>query len=289
MSRVVFRSKWLLLAMAALCWNLAAGQIGNDRTASSELVTATNRFGFALLRQLWKQDRDANIFYSPLSMTQALSMAYNGAAAGTQREMRRALGFERLSLDEINQSSAALLKELAREDAGLKLTIANSLWTRQGMQLSPDFLARNQKFYRADIAALDFDNPGSAATINNWVARRTNGKIPAIVEKLERDDVLVLINAVYFKGAWAHPFYPSKTSNEVFYLQGRVQTQVRMMNQRERLPCYDGDSVRAVSLPYGNFGAQMVVFLPDEGVSITELLQTLDYDSYRRWRQSFQD
>ncbi len=126
MNRITPRSAWLLLLTTALWWNLAVGQDGNDTTANPQLVTVTNRFGFALLRQLQQQGGDGNIIYSPLSVMLALGMAYNGANGATEREMRRALGFERLSLDQINQSSAIMLEKLRRGEAGVDLTIANS-------------------------------------------------------------------------------------------------------------------------------------------------------------------
>src|SRR5688572_12135172 len=91
---IVSRSGWVLLLTTALWWNLAAGQVSNAAAANPGLVTATNRFGFALLRQLHEPSGNDNVFYSPLSVMQALSMAYNGAGGSTEREMRRVLGFE---------------------------------------------------------------------------------------------------------------------------------------------------------------------------------------------------
>jgi serine protease inhibitor len=287
MNLIGSRSVWLLLMAIALCWEVATGQTRNAGAGKPELVTASNRFGFALLPQLEEQGRNDNIFYSPLSMTLALSMAYNGARGDTEQAMRRALGLEKLSLEELNQASASLLQELTREDAALKLTIANSLWTHRGVAFNRDFLTRNRKFYRADVSVLNFGDPGSVATINDWVARRTNGKIPVIIDELERDDRLVLINAVYFKGAWTFPFAPSQTSYDVFYLPGGAPSQVSMMNKRDDLQCYSGDGVDAAVLPYGSLSAQMELFLPAPGVSITDFLRKFDHETYLRWKQSF--
>jgi serpin B len=266
---------------------VATAQTRNAGAVKPELVTASNRFGFALLPKLEQQRRDANIFYSPLSMTLALSMAYNGAGGRTEQAMRRTLGLEKLTLEELNQASASLLEELTREDVALKLTIANSLWTRQGVTFSPDFLSRNQKFYKAGVSVLNFADPAGVATINDWVARSTNGKIPFIIDELGPDDVLVLINAVYFKGAWTFPFAPSQTSDDVFYLPGGAQSQVPMMNKRDDLQCYSGEGVDAAVLPYGLLSAQMELFLPAAGTSITEFLRKFNHETYLRWKQSF--
>jgi serine protease inhibitor len=159
---------------------------------------------------------------------------------------------------------------------------------RQGATFKPDFLARNQKLYGANISALDFDVPGSVAVINDWVARSTNRKIPTIIDRLAPDDVLVLINAVYFKAAWAAQFNPSRTSDAMFYLSGGARQKLPMMNEKGEFQAYSSDGVVAVSLPYTPYGAQMELFMPAAGSSITRLLRKFDYDSYRRWKQSFE-
>jgi serine protease inhibitor len=283
MKLIGLRSVRLLLLVMAMCGTMAAAQSWDT---SVDLAKSTNRFGFALLPQLEAQRRNDNIFYSPISMMLALSMAYNGAGGRTERAMHRVLDFETLSLEEVNQASANLLAEIARDEAGLKLTIANSLWARKDVTFRPEFLSRNQKFHRADASILDFADPASVAAINDWVSRRTGGKIPAVIDALEPDDLLVLISAVYFKGAWTYPFAPSQTRDEVFYLPSGTRTQVpTMMATSERLRCYSGAEGDAVVLPYGASRAQMELFLPPAGVPIGKFVREFNYETYLHWRQ----
>src|SRR5205085_9557059 len=113
---------------------------------------------FKLFAEVAKQPRE-NIFISPLSVALVLSMVYNGARGETQRAMAEALDLSGANLDEINQSSAALLQSLGQIDPAIHLAIANSAWARQGTSFAPDFLERAQQFYHAMVTELDFSAP----------------------------------------------------------------------------------------------------------------------------------
>src|SRR5437899_5618609 len=66
----------------------------NSATMNSNLAAASNAFGFDLFQQLRRQDSDKNVFFSPLSVTVALAMTYNGAVGETKDAMARALKIE---------------------------------------------------------------------------------------------------------------------------------------------------------------------------------------------------
>ena len=167
---------------------------------NSNLAAASNAFGFDLFQQLRRQEANKNVFFSPLSVTVALAMTYNGAAGETKNAMARALKIEGMNHAELNRASADLLKALKSSDPKIELAIANSLWARSGMRFNEDFLARNRQFYGAEISTLDFNSPQSAATINRWVSASTKGKISQIIDKIDPQQVMFLINTVYFKG-----------------------------------------------------------------------------------------
>src|SRR5262249_31329342 len=147
-----------------------------------------------------------NLFFSPISITMALAMAYNGAAGVTKQEMARSLKLDGMRPDEINQKTADMLKSLKSADPKIELSIANSIWARKGVQFREDFLARNRQYFGAEIASLDFANPQSLAKINGWVNTSTKGKIPKIIDQIDPQQVMFLINAVYFKGLWQKKF-----------------------------------------------------------------------------------
>lgn len=257
------------------------------QTVNPKLVAANTRFGFKLFSEILKKDSGKNVFVSPTSVAIALSMTYNGASGETQQAMANALQLQGLSVPELNRANADLKALLENPDTKVQLTIANSLWARQGVSFKPDFLRRNQEFYRAEITELDFQSPSAAATINGWVKQNTRGKISQIVDKLSPNDILFLINAIYFKGSWSREFDKGSTATKPFYLLDGSQKQHPLMSQRGNYRYYETDQFQAVSLPYGNKRFSMYVFLPKKSSNLSAFYKTLTAETWQQWMNQF--
>ncbi|MFM7427403.1 MAG: serpin family protein [Elainella sp.] len=270
--------------------NAATPFASNPQSVSSvdpRLTAANSRFGFKLFGQLLNADQNQNILVSPTSVALALSMLYNGAAGQTQQAMAAGLEIQDLSLVELNQANAALAASLQAADPSVQLKIANSLWGRQDVTFKPDFLQRNREFYNAEITSLDFADPNSVGQINDWASQNTAGKIPEIVDRLDPQQVLFLLNAVYFKGNWTTQFDPAQTQNQPFYLLDGSQKQHPLMSQRGRYRYYETDQFQAISLPYGNRRLSMYVFLPRPNSSLSALTSSLSAASWETWMGQF--
>src|SRR5262245_54420548 len=261
----------------------------NSATMNSNLAAASNAFGFDLFQQLWRQAVDKNVFISPLSVTVALAMTYNGAAGETKNAMARALKIEGMNPAELNRASADLLKALKSSDPKIELDIANSLWARGGMRFNEDFLARNRQFYGAEISTLDFNSPQSAATINRWVSASTKGKISKNIDKIDLQHVMFVINAVYFKGQWQKRFEKTLTKEQPFHLLGGQQKPVPMMAQSGNYLYHRGDNFQAVSQPYGKGSVSLYLFLPDQGSSLDEFLKGFSFQKWEERVKNFRD
>jgi serpin B len=285
----------IALALAIFCATKpetsSAGESPMTEIAASidSLTAANNEFGFDLFAQLRNQDKDKNIFFSPLSIATALAMTYNGAAGETHLAMKRVLKYGSMNHAELNQSSAALLAKLKSSDPKIELLIANSLWAKQGIAFNPAFLDRNRQFFGAEIAAMDFGKPLAVKTINGWVSQNTKGKIPKIIEQISGDQVMFLINAVYFKGQWQKRFDAARTENRPFHLLAGKTKQTAMMAQSGSYQYFKGENFQAVSLPYGQGGASIYLFLPDENSSLNSLLSSLSYQKWQQWMTGFRN
>ncbi len=249
----------------------------------SKLIAANTQFGFKLFDQLTKQDAGKNVFVSPSSVTFALAMIYNGASGETQQAMAKALEVNGMSLQELNRANAALQAILASSDPKVQLNIANSLWAKKGVTFMPEFIKRNQDFYAAEVSDLDFALPSAPATINNWVNQKTNGKIDKIVETIPSDAILYLINAIYFKGAWAQQFEKSKTKESRFTLLNGAKKQHPMMSQTGRYGYLENDEFQAIGLPYGAGSMSMYVFLPGKNSNLNAFLANLNAAKWESW------
>jgi len=257
-------------------------------TVNPKVVAANTQFGFKLFAQLQQAEAGKNLFVSPASVAIALGMVANGATGETQRAIETALSLQGISLAELNQANRDLKALLQNPDPKVQLAIANSLWANQAVAFKPEFLRRNQEFYDAKVTNLNFADPKAAGTINNWVAEKTRGKIQAIVDQVRPDDLLFLINAIYFKGNWSTQFDKKLTVEKPFFLANGTQKKHPLMSQTGEYRYYETDQFQAVSLPYGETRRMsLYVFLPKSSNTLSKFSQTLTADTWQQWMTHF--
>ncbi|MEW6127671.1 MAG: serpin family protein [Acidobacteriota bacterium] len=252
-----------------------------------KFMTANRQFGFKLYAELAKHSANKNIFVSPASILFALAMAYNGAEGETAEAMRKAMQLQNFKLEDLNAANQALKKMLETADPKVQMQIANSLWVKQGAHFNPTFATANQTFYNAEARELDFLSPAAAATINRWVNDNTRGKIDKIVDQIDRDIILFLINAIYFKGQWTKTFDPKNTREENFTLGSGQQKRVPMMTQSGSFEYFENDKFQAITLPYSNRLFEMVIFLPRANTSLADFHKSLTAENWQSWTTQF--
>jgi serpin B len=215
-------------------------------------------------------------------------MTLNGASGETEQVMTNTLQLQGLNSDSINVDYAGLRHTLLTSDPKVTLAIANSLWARQDVEFKQDFLQRNAQFFEAEISTLDFSDPSTSRTINQWVDTNTNGKIEKIVGDIDPAIVLFLINAIYFKGTWQREFKPFRTRDDTFYLSNGDEKQVPMMRQDHWYPYYQGEKFQAISLAYGDGQMSMYIFLPDPESDLNIFLEDLNVENWENWISQLQ-
>ncbi|MEP0873021.1 serpin family protein [Trichocoleus desertorum AS-A10] len=256
------------------------------KTATDKLIAANNQFGFKLFSELLKQQPNQNIFVSPLSISIALSMLYNGAVGQTQAEMAIALGLQNMSVQEVNQANAELIKQL-ESLPDVRVAIANSLWAAPNLRFRSEFLQRVQEFYQAEVQNLDFSRPDAATTINQWTNDQTHGKIQQIVQQLRPATILVLLNAIYFKGNWSDRFDPTQTQPGTFTLLDSSPKQVPMMRQFNEYCCYQCEDFQAVRIPFKDKRLSLDIFLPSSLAQVNSFYESLKSGSGSKWLNQF--
>ncbi len=257
----------------------------NNKT--QQLIHNNNQFGLELFQTvLANEDSTKNVMISPLSATLALAMTYNGAAGNTKTAFENTFHLNGLTTTEINQSMLDLCDALVSVDKLVKMKIANSIWYRNTFQVEDDFINTNKKYYHAEVAALDFTNPNSKNTINNWVDNQTDHKIPSIVDNIKSTDIMFLINALYFKGDWKSEFKTANTENKPFHLSNGDVKQVPTMSQETEMGFYNSDLFTAVELPYGRGNFSMFLMLPNEGKTLAELENALTQENWQNWMEN---
>jgi len=264
----------------------ASGGAAPDPAASAKLVKANNEFGLSLFRQLFSAKPEENIFVSPTSIALALDMTWNGALGETRQAMADVLGLGELTLDDVSRAGSALLAALQSADPKVKLEVANSLWVRQGFALAKAFTDRNRQFFAAEVTNLDFASPKAVDRINGWVANKTHDKIKSIISELMPEEVLVLINAVYFKGTWTKEFDKKRTMERDFYGTLDAVKKHPMMSQDDDFRYYEGEGMQVARLPYGDGRLGLLVFLPAQGTGMADFVSSFSAENVGRWVDS---
>lgn len=250
--------------------------------AEQEVISASNAFAFGLLREVNGSWTDRNVFLSPLSASMALGMTMNGAAGTTFDEMRATLGFGTRPLAEIDQGYQSLIALLRGLDPQVNFQLANAIWYRQGMAsaLETEFLGDTRSYFDAEVGPLDMTSPQAANTVNDWAKRSTGGRIEKVLDAISDDIVMLLANAIYFKGYWREQFEKSTTRAEPFRAPGGTHDVPTM--QREgtiryaRIP-----DAEVVDLPYGGGAYSMTILLPEQGVDVNAFVSQLTQASWQ--------
>jgi len=265
----------------------SAGKPRAPQRLDPAFLRAVNEFALELTVQLGRQDAGQNVFLSPANVAIALAMTANGARGETLQSMLSALNLNTLDLETVNSNFAALQALLVRDEPGATIAIANALWARAGVAFNADFLQRTQRFYDARVEALDFDQPDAPKTINEWVRRQTNDKIPAVVERIPEEIILLLMSAIYFNGKWETPFNPEFTQDRPFYLLNGTTKELPTMYRSDDFEYLKGDGFQAVRLPYAGGGVRMVIILPDADRTLAQLTDQLSIENWESWREQF--
>ncbi len=257
---------------------------------AGELIEADNIFGFELFQKVVAQETEQdNIMVSPLSISLALAMTYNGAEGQTKTAMEETLKLNGLTTEDINASYKSLVTALKSMDEKVLLEIANAIFYRDDFLVEPDFVSVNQTYYDAEVSPLDFGQPEAVDHINGWVAEKTHDKITSIIDRISRDQVLFLLNAVWFKGIWTQEFNPENTVQNPFYLEDGTETTAGMMCRFDTLDYAVNDLFKAIKMPYGKGNYAMVVFLPEPNRSVDEIVARLDKENWESWMKEFQE
>lgn len=221
------------------------------------------------------EDKDANLTVSPYSAGVALSMLAEGAEGQTRAEFNKALN------DCLFKS-----EDLGGND---KITVnsVNSLWVDDNFSVRNRYVSLMQKDFDALVTTLSFSDPATVKAINNWCSEHTNGKITEIIDELSPNDVMVLVNALYFKAPWLNPFDEHMTSSAKFHGSKSV-SDVDMMARKAYMNYAEYNGCQLVELPYEGGRYAMYVLLPPEDMDINELIGYLSQESYDAAMNSLQ-
>ncbi|MFY9939801.1 MAG: serpin family protein [Silvibacterium sp.] len=270
--------KCLAAVMAFVMLGTGAPSRPGSSNPAQALAKPYAQFGFDALRELAAKHPDGNVFISPTSIAVALAMTSNGANGATRDAILATLHSDPHAFDTFNAANRALAQQMGTTTA-VQLSMANALWLQQGFAVNPSFNQVLQANYNAQAQNLDFHNPASTQTINAWVAKHTNDRIPKLLDQIDPATVVILTNAIAFKGKWTLPFDPKETQSHTFKTPTGAR-EVPMMKHNAKYAYASADGLEAICLPYTDRTFAMYVVLPQDAARMQSFLQQLTPEAF---------
>ncbi|XP_075826055.1 serpin B6-like isoform X2 [Microtus pennsylvanicus] len=255
------------------------------------LQEANGTFALNLLKILG-EDSLKNVFFSPMSISSSLAMVFMGAKGNTASQMAQALSLDKCSGNgggDVHQGFQSLLTEVNKTGTQYLLKTANRLFGEKTLDILASFKDSCRKFYEAEMEELDFkgDTEQSRQHINTWVAKKTEDKITELLsrESVNPDTLLVLVNAIYFKGNWEKQFNKEDTREMPFKVSKNEEKPVQMMFKKSTFKAtYIGEiATEILLLPYAGNELNMIIMLPDEHVELKTVEKEITYEKFIEW------
>ena len=228
-------------------------------------------FQTTFFQEINKQFINKNLIISPLSAYQILGLAANGANGQTLEQMLLALGNE--DLEELNKINIEILNN---SKDFTTIEIANAIMTA----FYPE-----EKFLNA---ALEYESTveplKSVSQVNNWCNLKTHGKIEKILDNFDPDTVMILLNAIYFKGIWAKEFPGNRTLANNFYNFNDESKVAKkdFMSIQEYFNYYEDKEMQSIELPYTKDSMSAIIILPNQDIDINDFIQDLNDEKLQK-------
>ncbi len=280
----IFASAILVLSMILNligCTKISASDLMEGITPNNvESVAITDEhkdayanFALELVKKV--ASGEGNTLVSPLSVYFALAMTANGALGDTKAEMENVLG---LSTEQLNLFLHSYLTESAK-DKHSTLHIANSIWFKDSKQFSVNlnFLQTNADYYGAGAFKAPFDD-STLRDINKWTEDNTDGMIEEVLDKISKDAVMYLVNALAFDAEWADIYEEKDVKDGIFTSASGEKQNVEMLHSTESRYLEDENAVGFIKRYASSYS--FAALLPKEEMSPEEYLDTLTAEDF---------
>lgn len=248
-----------------------------------DYVKANNEFAFNLFRQT--NGKKESRIISPLGVSCMLGMLNDGADGGTATEIQDAMGMQNSDKASVNNYFSNLYANLPKVDPNVELNIANALFVDKSIKILSSFVKVMTTSYGAVVQQLDFSDPSAISAINKWCEKQTKGEVNNILDETSNDAFAYLLNAVFFKASWTDKFNSEDTRDETFTRENGTTVSLPMMNRQAKVLYTKAPNYSAICLPYSSGAFNMYVLLPDEGVSVDDVVSSLSAQGWEKQKE----
>ena len=239
--------------------------LNNDQQTSESNL---ENFEIKLFKEISKLNIGKNIVISPLSIYHILSLVANGAKDNTLKEILFSLSdTNQKEMNKVNKSIFAAIKKYTNE-----IEFANAIFTK----INPENNFINiSKEYKAEINILK-----DIEQINKWCNDATHGKISKIIESIKPNDVMILLNAIYFNGLWKFPFDKKNNYEHNFMNYNKEPKKIEFMSLENKFNYYEDEEIEAIFLKYQNESLSALIILPNQEIDLNNYIQDFQNEKY---------
>jgi serpin B len=200
-----------------------------------------------------------NVNFSPLSLNMAFGEVYLGAEGSSKSLLEQIFGFKDGGFSFDSEFKLAKdLKAAPKDQSVPQIYFANSVWVTKAEIPSILFSYKQDlaKYFDSSISPIDVKK------INAWVSENTQGKIPGIVDKIDKKVLSLFVNALYMKADWVKPFKKEATHIDAFRTSIHSMSRIDMMTQINTFKYFETELAQWVALPYQGAPLEMILGLP---------------------------
>ncbi|XP_072193048.1 alpha-1-antitrypsin-like [Excalfactoria chinensis] len=257
-----------------------------EAIACLKLVPNNADFAFKFLNEVALEAPNKNIFFSPVSISAAFAMLAMGARSVTKTQILEGLAFNLTEIQEkeIHEGFHNLMHMISHPEGGVQLNMGSAIFLTEKLKPLNKFLDDVKPLYQVEVFATDFNNSIEAEKeINDYVEKKTQGKITNLVKEMDPQTVMLLASFVFFRGNWENPFKPENTEEREFFVDAETTVKVPMMYQVGTFELYfDKDLPCTVVRLHFSGSATVFLALPAKG-KMEQLEQTLDKERVKKW------
>ncbi|KAM0013405.1 putative Serpin family protein [Helianthus debilis subsp. tardiflorus] len=255
--------------------------------SSSSLISNQTNVSTALATLLLTNNQHSNVVFSPLSIQTLLSLL---AAGSKDQTLDQLLAFLKVDTkDDLNSLYSELVSSILADGSpvgGPRLSFANAVWVHKTLPLKPSFKQVVDTVYKGTCEQADFEKAVEVAhEVNLWSQKQTNGLINQVIsaEEIKNGIMLILANAIYFKGTWTQKFNKSWTIERYFHLLNGSKVKVPFMTSSKNQFVSEYDGFKVLGLPYyqgqDNRKFSMYFYLSDAKDGLPSLIKKIGYTS----------
>lgn len=231
-------------------------------------IESMQKFG-AKTSSMLLTESGTNQTYSPISFAYALGVLGSGASGQTARNIAKAL--ETSTMTAASKGLSWFYTTHYDDHEGSVLKIANSLWLQEDYPIKEEFAKNAAEQFYASAYSVDFSEQATADAMAKWISEQTSGLLNPTFQA-NPDQIISIINTLYFEGAWVDSFDAANNTEETFTLEDGSEVDATYMNRTfQGATYYETDDYTLFEVPFEG-GQTMKFVLPKEGNALEALL-----------------